>query len=342
MTHLFLFISLVSSLVGFDLDLHQLIDPDLVLSTKKIVLPNYNKAFNPSIIKNEEGGYILVFRYCPDPYSDPWVNYIGACFLNDSFEPISTPELLPSYLNGPCVKSQSEDPRVFSFKGRLYLIYNDNVEISRPWYRDRRDMYLAELKIEKGHFFLVKPLKLTYEQKYHSSFWQKNWTPFVYEERLFLSYSINPHEVLFPNLDDGSCFPCYETDPDIDWPLGILRGSAPAQLVDGEYLSFFHSGHQLTSSLSPQHPMWHYFMGVYTFSPEPPFRIAKISTRPIVGDDFYFPSYHEKKVILPGGFVVTDSRIIVAFGKDDDEMWIAELDKKKLMQSLISVKASCD
>ncbi|HSX38673.1 MAG TPA: hypothetical protein VLE95_07580, partial [Chlamydiales bacterium] len=327
---------------GFDLDLSALVDEDLVLSTRQILLPNYHGAFNPSIIKNEEGGYILIFRYCPQPYWDPWVNYIGACFLNDSFEPISQPELLSNSLNSPCVKSQAEDARVFSFQDRLYLIYNDNVEVSRPWYRDRRDMYLAELKIEKGRFLLSTPLKLRHDQKYAFAFWQKNWTPFVYENCLFLSYSIQPHEILFPDLDDGSCFPCYETKTAADWSLGIIRGSSPAQLVDGEYLAFFHSGHQLTTSISPEHPMWHYFMGAYTFSKKPPFHITKISKKPIVGDGFYSSCGQEKKVILPGGFVVAGSRIIVAFGKDDEEIWIAELDKQKLIDSLIAIDAPCD
>ncbi|OGN64307.1 MAG: hypothetical protein A3E80_05615 [Chlamydiae bacterium RIFCSPHIGHO2_12_FULL_49_9] len=334
-----LFALLLSArLFGQELDLSSWVGPELVLSAKQIILPKFPGAFNPSILETD-AGYILTFRYCPDNYWNPWVNFIGAALLDDSYNLISEPELLSTGLNTCCVKSQAEDARIFSYQNRIYLIYNDNVEVSRPWYRDRRDLFIAELIYKDGHFSLLHPIKLFYEHRYYSQYWQKNWTPFVWNDRLFLSYSINPHEILFPNLNDGSCYHCYETAAPIPWTLGVIRGSSPAILVDGEYLSFFHSGHQLKSSVSRGGILWHYFMGAYTFSPNPPFQITKFSQEPIVGRGFYAPSHHEKKVIFPGGFVVSGSKIIVAYGRDDEEIWIAELDKGKLMNSLIPVKS---
>lgn len=323
-------------LFGQELDFDLLVDQKLVRSTKQIILPAYPDAFNPSLAKID-AGYILIFRYCPNQYWDPWVNYIGAVLLNDFFDPISEPELLSTGLNCPCIKSQAEDARIFSFQERLYLIYNDNVAINRPWFRDRRDIFIAEIRYTDGHFSLVNPIKMFYQNHYYSQYWQKNWTPFVSSDKLLLSYSINPHEICFPNLHDGACYFCYETTAKIDWNLGILRGSSPAILVDGEYFSFFHSGHQITTSVSEGKPFWHYFMGAYTFSAEPPFEITRISPQPIVGEGFYTLSHHEKKVILPGGFVIRGSSIFVAYGRNDEEMWIAEIDKQALFQSLVRV-----
>jgi predicted GH43/DUF377 family glycosyl hydrolase len=39
-------------------------------------------------------------------------------------------------------------------------------------------------------------------------------------------------------------------------------------------------------------------------------------------------------VIFPGGFVVIDPYIYVAYGKDDHEMWIAPIDKAELKKAL--------
>jgi predicted GH43/DUF377 family glycosyl hydrolase len=324
-------------LIGEEFDLAPLINDEIVLSSRQIILPNFPGAFNPSILK-AKSGYILIFRYCPNVYWDPWLNVIGVALLDDAYNLISEPQILLTGLNQCCVKSQSEDPRIFSYQDRLYLIYNDTVDVSRPWFRDRRDMYIAELICKEGQFSLFHPIKLFYEHRYHTQYWQKNWTPFVWNERLFLSYSVNPHEILFPNLNDGACYPCYETASSLDWSFGVIRGSSPSILVDGEYLSFFHSGHQLQSSVSEGQTFWHYFMGAYTFSPNPPFELRKISPEPIVGEEFYTLSHHWKKVVFPGGFVVSGSKIVLAYGKNDDEIWIAELDKKMLLDSLIPVK----
>jgi predicted GH43/DUF377 family glycosyl hydrolase len=84
--------------------------------------------------------------------------------------------------------------------------------------------------------------------------------------------------------------------------------------------------------------MYHYYMGAYTFSAEPPFNILSASIAPIVGKDFYTSSTREKRVIFPGGFVVVGPSIYVAYGKDDCEIWVAILDKAKLMRSLRPVE----
>ncbi len=329
---------------SFQVDLEELPKKQIVLETKRLYFPNFHDAFNPSMVKIEEG-YLLVFRYCPNVFWDPWTNEMYAVFLDDAFEPTCEPQLLTTYRPSPCVKQQSEDPRVFAYDGKMYIIYNDNIDISRPWYRDRRDMFLAEVQYEKGKIWLAQPTKLFYERRYNGALWQKNWSPFVWNGQLLMSYMMNPHEIIYPNLEDGTCYHCYETEAPLPWTLGVPRGSAIPQLVDGEYLSFFHAGHQIETAVSQKMPLWHYFMGAYTFSASPPFEIRKITPNPIVGEGFYTHSPHllhylDKKVILPGSFTVDGSRIYVAYGRDDCEMWIAILDKEALMKELAPVRGT--
>lgn len=315
--------------------------PKIVISTKRLFLEEFPDAWNPSMIKIDEG-FLVVFRYQPDSEKLPWISYIGVVLLNDEFEPITKPELLSTRLKNSKTPSQSEDPRIFTYNNKVYVIYNDNVDTTFPEIWGRRDMFMAELFYENSRFFLGPPVKLIHAEKYHLQYWQKNWVPFEKEGTLLMTYTINPHEILYANLYSGKCYSGYQTHATLNWPFGTLRGSTPPQLVDGEYLAFFHSGTITSSPSSWGLDMWHYFMGAYTFSAEPPFHLTKISPRPIVSDEFYTPSPAIKRVVFPGSFVVSGSKIYVAYGKDDSEMWIATLDKDILMKSLIPVEITTD
>ena len=308
----------------------------IVIATKRIVLEDFPDAWNPSILKTNDG-LLLTFRYLPDRDHQPWLSYIGAVLLNDEFDPISKPELLNTRLKNSKTPSQSEDARVFLHQDRMFLIYNDNIDIIYPATWQRRDMFMSELFYKNGHFTLTAPLKLVHDEKYPNQMWQKNWVPFEKDGALLLAYSIHPHEILYANLNTGKCYPSYTTTPSLNWQFGTLRGSTPPLLIDGEYLAFFHSGMYTASPSSWGLEMWHYFMGAYTFSAEPPFQITKITPLPIMSDDFYTPSGYYKRVIFPGGFVATDTKIYVAYGKDDCEMWIATLDRDILKKVMIPV-----
>jgi len=311
----------------------------LVLETKRIYLEDFPEAWNPSIIRVDQG-YLMSFRHTPDAQSQGWISYIGIVLLDEAFNPISKPQLVKTRLKNSKTPSQSEDARIFKFKDRLFLIYNDNIDIIYPPTWQRRDMFMAELFYTNHQFTLGPPLKLIHEEKYHSVLWQKNWTPFEKDGSLLMTYSINPHEILYPNLATGTCYSAYTTGAEIQWDFGTLRGSTPPLLVDGEYLAFFHSGIITASPSSWGINVWHYFMGAYTFSAEAPFEITKISPLPIMDEEFYTPSDYFKRVIFPGGFIVSGSSIYVAYGKDDREMWIATLNKDELMKSLVPVEKS--
>lgn len=308
----------------------------IVKATKRIYFDDYPDAFNPSII-DVPGGYLLSFRYCPDREHNPWLSYIGAVFLDPSFEAKGPPQLLVTRPRTSFVRSQSEDARLFRWNQRIFLIYNDNMELECTSTYDRRDMYVAEVQVRGERCTLSPPLKLVYEEKYNAQLWQKNWVPFEWKRKLLMSYSLHPHEVISPNWHNGSCYRMALSTPLIHWAWGTLRGSTPALLVDGEYLAFFHSSKVLPSKASWGYSIWHYLMGAYTFSKDPPFQIRKISAQPLVADGFYTESSYMKRVIFPGGFVTSGGELYLAYGKDDSEMWIATLDLNALKASLTPV-----
>jgi hypothetical protein len=171
----------------------------VVLETRQILLPDFPGAHNPSIFKFHDH-YLLSFRFIPE--QKPGTSYIGVVLLNTSFEPISAPQLLETRRSGDEVPSQSEDARIFSYRSRLFLLYNDCQEEIFLWGK-RRDMVMAELFYEKGEFSLSLPLKLFHVEKYPYVLLQKNWVPFEHQKHLYMGYTIEPHEVLRVNLLKG-------------------------------------------------------------------------------------------------------------------------------------------
>lgn len=306
---------------------------DAVISTKRIMLKEFSSIWNPSIVKVKEG-FLLSFRYCLAP-KYPWISYIGVVYLDNDFEPISTPQLLLMRDENALTSSQSEDARLFEINNEIYLIYNDNVDVENPNYTvDRRDMFIAKLTLEGTKVNVEKPLKLVHAEKYQSIRLQKNWVPFEWRGRLMFSYSLNPHEVVQPNLLTGECKVFCESAFGCQWKWGEWRGGTPALMVDGEYLAFFHSPLVTTSEASKGRFMYHYYMGAYTFSSSPPFKVRTASKIPIVADGFYTDSSYDKRIIFPGGFIATDTNIYLTYGKDDNEVWIATIDKIKLKKSM--------
>ncbi len=251
----------------------------IVLTTKRIVLEDFPGSHNPSLIKVDQG-FLLTFRFLPDRYTQPWLSYIGVVLLDEFLNQISEPQLVSTRLKGSKTPSQSEDARIFRYRNRLFVMFNDSLDIVAPTTGERRDMYMAELICKEGRYSLTTPLRLVYEEKYYTQAWQKNWVPFEWNKTLLISYNLAPHEVLYANLLNGSCYHCYESNPPINWPFGRLRGSTPPLKIDGEFLAFFHSAIITESLYSNNQEIWHYFMGAYTFSADPPFNITKISPFP--------------------------------------------------------------
>jgi predicted GH43/DUF377 family glycosyl hydrolase len=309
----------------------------IVISNIKLEFPEYPRAFNPSIIKFQDG-YLLSFRYLPKRDTENWVSYIGLVRLDSNLKPISKPQLLNTRNSSCKIPSQAEDARLYRYKNKIYLTYNDSDEVISPHSKQRRDIFVCEVVYEKNNFAALHPIKLIHKTKYNEQFWQKNWVPFEYGDQLFFTYSINPHEILYPNMATGECHLAFETRVPINWNYGTLRGSTPPLMDENEYLAFFHSGICTRSEGTGWQEKWHYFMGAYQFSASPPFQMTKISPFPIFDPHFYDNPPTEKAVIFPGGFVISGNNIYVAYGKHDEEIWIAHLDKTRLKESLFECK----
>jgi predicted GH43/DUF377 family glycosyl hydrolase len=307
----------------------------IVDTTIKIELDEFPRALNPSLYKGKEGT-ILTFRHIPN-LKKPWISYVGIVLLDSSFQPITKPQLLDLRHGNTRIPSQTEDARIFSYKEDLYIIYNDNDYLTNPSLHERREMYIAKIELLENQFIASNPIKLFHPDHYQTRLWEKNWSPFVWNDQFLLSYSLNPHEVVTIDWSSGHCLPLFNTEASIEWPWGEIRGGTPALLVDGEYLAFFHTYKVMVSKASNNKKLYHYFMGAYMFSADPPFNFTRVSTMPINDKTFYVQSKKPKRVIYPGGFILSGDKIFLAYGKDDCEVWIAVIDKEQLINSLAPI-----
>lgn len=335
-------IALLLTLYGFAekplLDLEGF-SQDFVLETKKIEIPGYPFAFNPSIVR-WQGCLLLSFRNIPDPKRS-FNSEIGIVFLNDQFEPMNIPQLLYLREEDALAPCRAEDARLLTIENRLFMIYDDNAEIhiSKGGFR----MYIAELHYD-GEHFIADPIEcLTQYEGESRSTREKSWVPFAYQNRLLLAYSLDPHKIFYPRLDgSGICDTAALSHSALTWDFGTLRGGTPGWLEGDHYLGFFHSSKTMVTKHSEGKAILHYFMGAYTFSKDPPFKIISISSSPIIGKDFYHgatykPYWKPLRCVFPCGYIAGEQFIWVAYGRDDHECWIVKLDKQGLLQSLIPI-----
>lgn len=308
---------------------------DFIISTKKIELPAYPGAFNPSIIR-WENSLLLSFRI-RNPITKG-TDGIGLVWLDEEFNPTSEPQVLSILYENNQPISKQQDPRLIQIGSRLMLIYNNVIDpIAYP---ELRRMYYVELVYDGAYFHPQTPQAIT-EYPYQLSYRQeKNWIPFDYENQLFLSYTINPHIVFYPIPDTPTCELFAETKATVNWSWGTLRGGTPALKIGDEYLAFFHSCMNLPSLHSNGKNILHYFMGAYTFSATPPFQLTRLSPHPIIGKTFYsgpaYKTWKPLRVVFPCGYVFDEKYINVVYGKQDFEMWVVQIDKYKLLESLKS------
>ncbi|MBU6383145.1 MAG: hypothetical protein KGR16_02370 [Verrucomicrobia bacterium] len=309
----------------------------ILLASRKIDIPGVIAPYNASLIE-EADHYLLFFRYDIPAIGDdevPYHSYIGCVELNSDFLPLSPFTTLDTK------SAFSEDPRVMKVDGQYFITYNELMAGKRT----RREVRMATVDS------LTKRIESITRFDRRKMSVEKNWMPFVPDGKtLHFIYTIRPHEVLklaSPQhnalLQVGVCDPKCALSS-LDWPKqwGIPRGGTPPRLVDGEYLSFFHS------SLIDDRGITWYVMGAYAFEAAAPYRITKISPHPILFHEIYRTAHQNTanpkvRCIYPAGFVLERREgkdlIQLSCGENDSAVKVLTIDKEALLRSLKPVSS---
>ncbi len=329
-------------------------DLGIIKSVKKINIDGVVAPYNASLLEDNDG-YLVVFRYdikerkkfagLTTPFREkipfpsqkmPFKTFIGSIRLDKEFNQVSPVQRIDT-------KSDfSEDPRIFTSDGKLYLSYNDMQE--NDVYS--RSMRLAELD--------PKTLELVFiaDIDQQINYVEKNWVPFTRkdvsgEEKIYFGYGINPHKIMGmqdpkSNQMDHPIFPHTISFQKMPWnekKWGVLRGGTPARLVNGQYLAFFH-----TLFYESKRP-W-YAMGAYTFEANPPYRVTAVSASPILFKGIYDTpaintAHSKKKAIYPAGMAFGKEEgkdvIYLSCGENDSSVKILTFDQESLLKSLTPV-----
>ena len=309
-------------------------------SIKRLYFPELRgTCFNPSIVATD-GGYLLSFRWDePDrclknlTKSARWsAKTVRICLveLNHQFIPKSLPQVLSLVdQNGDPIHDPA-DMRIIRVKDKIVGVFNTANARST----DKAIIRLYSVNFEKeeksGNYLPSPCHKLIYEDARYDV--EKNWTPFVWKNELYLVYEITPHTIIKPDLATGFCQLIEKESFAEDWKFGPLRGGTPAIVSNHLYISFFHS--ILPAARMTRHHSYYYFMGCYAFAEVPPFQVKAITPAPILPAELYSLRHNHRKILYPSGLTENDEDFIVACGENDEHIVLVTVDKKKLFREL--------
>ncbi len=318
------------------------ISQSFVIETKKIDIPGFPCAFNPSIIR-WKGSLLMSFRVRNQGLVSTFE--IGLVWLDDDLNLKGPAKILDIRTQSVNKFKKEQDPRLITVGEDLYIIYSNDIEIMDSGVKVvTRRVFVSKVIFDGLVFSAEVPECLLKFEGERSSRWEKNWVPFDYDETLLLSYSLSPHKVLKPIFGTGFCETFGTCKKTLPWKWGELRGGAPAlKLNEGQYIAFFHSSLKIASKHSQGDVVPHYTMGAYLFNSFPPFEITHMSPEPIIAENFYsgqsYNTWRPVIVIFPGGFIFDKDYIWVAYGRQDHEIWLVKIHTEGLVQSLVPLRS---
>ena len=129
-----------------------------------------------------------------------------------------------------------EDPRLVRWRDTFWFVGNSRVINARG----NATTILGRLDGEATVVDYLKPLTYADGREF-----EKNWLPFVHEDRLLLLYASDPTIVLEPDLDSGGCREVHNELPAMNFDR--YRGSAPPIPYGDRYLYTIHEASYLDS-----------------------------------------------------------------------------------------------
>jgi predicted GH43/DUF377 family glycosyl hydrolase len=205
-----------------------------------------------------------------------------------------------------------EDPRMFPFKGQLYISYSFWGSKSITKWTDPS----CSISIGFTEFTLKNNGQFEKGQTYIPAFGdntvpgkkEKNWTFFQYGSYLHCLYSVTPLVIFSYNLQTNECFPV----PSIQQPLNLsLRGGTPPVCVGKKYVSFVHCSDYLIYKL-----VFEYIDGKFqtTFISKFPIALGITTICDSSGSQ-----YNTNKILFPCGAIYDrdQGEYLITMGLDD-------------------------
>lgn len=284
--------------------------PKLSGSFRDISLFKYNikspkpgfRLYNPSLF-TINGGLYTVHRMCnytncmPNNPPKNIYNYTLIEAPNGNISIID----MPVYTDPTTISFGLEDCRSIMFRNKLYLICNDPSRLGFS------KMKIVVIDPYTNNFDSSKEIKheRVISLKYDSGKdrCEKNWSPFVKGNELYLIYQVYPHTILKCDTESGIC--TKESQTDHKYPRTI-RGGSPAKLWNNSYITFGHNCYSINRKK-------YYTTVVYTFNKNYPYDITSMS------DEFLFEDYNKDHQVIQfvSGLEIIDDNFYISYGVQD-------------------------
>lgn len=307
---------------------------DSIVQSRRIEIHGYRRTLNPSLIPYENG-YLLSFRYRKglenlEKIGRKNAALIGVAKLDREFSVLpDTVQLLDVFSHSSEPSITAEDARLIQMGERIFIFFNDLPTVGK---KSGFALYFAELIEEGGKFLTKGPAKLLRYAKSVSI--EKNWSPFVFEEKLYAIYSDQPRVILEIDVETGECKEVSSDSSPLEWGWGRVRGGTPAYRLEDQFITFFHSSFPAAferKGKQKKRPV--YVMGMYAFDAKFPFAIRSIYPLPL-GSVSDYADKNSRQVVFPCGLVVEGDFFHVAWGKNNRQIWITTFDRKKLLEKV--------
>jgi predicted GH43/DUF377 family glycosyl hydrolase len=335
----------------------------------------FTNLLNPSLIL-KNGDIFISGRWVDDNrYQNMfWLNnatsYDHSLSLEKGLKSLNTFQFNTSVV--PHGKIYGEDPRLFLMNdGRMFVTICHRFPRKIP----ELQMAYSEL-IPRNNRIEVGPL-IDIKYKEFPTMDQKNWTPFEYNNEMLFIANVQPHRIVGTSLkhnwegypkgfDPLKIIPpgekfsdglskvsvgttvCLSNITNFNWKHGDIRGGSSPILIDNNtFLSFFHSSNDVPMTGKV---LKTYVFGAYIFNAKPPFNIKAMSPEPILHESMYSGPwskmhgsfYHIDYVSFPMSFVIENGVILLMYGFQDKDAWVAKIQLKGLLSSLKEVKTTVD
>ena len=295
--------------------------------------------FNPGIV-TFKGIHIMVYRTeNVDLFAKPVLHAVQ--FDSDTLQPIGKSFTLNTIVDekgwGLHYKTKygtenekqvrGEDPRL--------IVYNDELLM---FFTDGFNQYVSslEIKIENNELKYagvknISKLIIPYINFKWSDGRVKNLTPIVKDGKLLIVFLFEPL-IIFELEKNGSKYQLitepfiYHKDVCIKYPYGNLRGGVPFLKYYDNYLTFFHSVYIDRNETRV------YYMGAIEYDSD--WKITRISRYPILSPS----ATSVRKVVFPCGAIHRGDYILVSFGYDDHDSYIAKVPCKAIEENLAVYK----
>jgi predicted GH43/DUF377 family glycosyl hydrolase len=235
-------------------------------------------------------------------------------------------------LDHPDAKFGQEDPRLFEFRGELYLSYHGVIGEKGP-----TNVLYARLGED------YQPREIFCPDIPGRAIWEKSHSYFEGADgKLYCVYSVGPaHRVL--RIEGDQVVDSWESPYRLPWSGGHLRGGASPVLLPGGD-RYGHWIHGRIDRNARGQDTWKrlYTLGYYEFESKPPFRTVRGTPDPLmVGNPAELRTWQKPAfpaVIWPAGAILENGRWRVSCGWQEEEIRIFGWDASELTESLYDAR----